>query len=180
MLPQNTNPKLIHYHNARRWYEIPLFLITGASYTGAVWAIFPSIFTIIACVVSVFALMWYFFTVVKTSYKIYGNHIEFFNEYNPENKEIILLDDIFQVRYEDEFGTGFETKEWFIYAYLKKGHTTISKKVKKDRVKLYVKSEEKVRDLIHILSFFQKEGKEVYILTKYKAINQALGLKNWN
>lgn len=120
---------------------------------------------------------------VKSSYKIYSDRIDFFNEKTPSEVDTIDLEKIDQVRYEDEFGDtrpANAPRQWFIYCYFKNGYQSKSKKIRKDRLMLLLKNDSnKVNNIIKILQFFKEEKKQVYISTNYSEINTALNLKNW-
>lgn len=119
---------------------------------------------------------------IKSSYKIYQDRIEFFNETKPLKVDVIDLNEIDQVRYEDDFGRTYSNspRGWFIYCYFKNGYKSKSKKIKKDRLKLPLKNDvNRIQTTIKILHFFKKKKKQIYISTKHLEINEALGLKNW-
>ncbi|MEL6837420.1 MAG: hypothetical protein AAFP77_30715 [Bacteroidota bacterium] len=112
----------------------------------------------------------------KSSFKIYPDSIVFFSEYYPEEKEVFPIDEIFQVRYEDDFG---DSQEAQIYLYLNSGHQLKSKKLKNNRIVLGIDSYNWIDDIIGILRFFQARKKQVYISTRYQEIKEELGLENW-
>ncbi|MFK8007067.1 MAG: hypothetical protein AB8H03_11870 [Saprospiraceae bacterium] len=109
--------------------------------------------------------------------------IELFNEKTPTIKNVIILKEIDQVRFEDDFGKSYSSSvpnKPFIYCYFKNGYTSRSKKIRKDRLKLFLSEDyEKEESVIQILQFFQKKKKQVYISTKSEKIKTALNLKNW-
>lgn len=119
----------------------------------------------------------------KPSYKIYQDRIEFFNENYPLEKDIIDLEEIDQVRYEDDFGKSYSSSvasQSWIYCYFKNGYKSRSIRIQKDRIKLDIKrDQERENKVIQILQFFQKQKKQVYISTKSEKIKTALNLKNW-
>lgn len=108
----------------------------------------------------------------KSSYEIYEDRIDFFSVYKPSQRETVKINEIFQVRFEDEF-------KQKILLYLKEDHTSNLKRIKNNRFDIFVKSDNLIDDLIIILKFFKNKNKEVYISTKHKEINVALDLKNW-
>ena len=83
-------------------------------------------------------LAWFSFYREKTSYRIYSDRLEFFNENNPNKVDVINNEDIEQVRYEDEFGDSAPAntpKAWLIYVYLKDNHSNIKfKNIKENRI----------------------------------------------
>ena len=85
----------------------------------------------------------------------WGN--EFFSLYKLNKRDVFEINDIIQVRYEDEFNQR-------LYLYLKDGYKLRQKD--KDKMRLPVKSDNLVDDLILILSFFQRKGKKIYLSTK--------------
>ncbi len=119
----------------------------------------------------------------KPSYKIYNDRIEFINEKYISEKDVIDLEEIDQVRYEDDFGKSYSSSvasQSWIYCYFKNGYKSRSIRIQKDRIKLDIKrGQERENKVIQILQFFQKEKKQVYISTKSEKIKSALNLKNW-
>ncbi|MFK7775458.1 MAG: hypothetical protein AB8F94_25175 [Saprospiraceae bacterium] len=98
-------------------------------------------------------------------------------------KDIIDLEDIDQVRYEDDFGKSYSSSipsSSFMYCYFKDGYKSKSNNIKKNRLILVVgRNEEGKKSIIRILTFFQKKKKQVYISTRHEKIKKALNLKNW-
>ena len=125
-------------------------------------------------------IVWYSLRIEKSSYKIYEDRIDFFNENTISSNETVNLDDVVQVRYEDEFGKGYQHTSWLIYIYLKEDHNLKYKRIKKDRISLIINPKTRVNDIIEIMKFFKRKDKQIYILTKYKSINEKLGIRNWN
>lgn len=127
----------------------------------------------------------------KPSYKIYTDRIEFFNERSLAVVDVIDLNEIDQIRYEDSFLTYEDevnqsysdegmTSQPYIYCYLENGYKSISQMIKNDRIKLILKSDDETeKNLIKILQFFQNKKKQVYISTRNQEIQKALNLKNW-
>jgi hypothetical protein len=132
-------------------------------------------------------IYFYFFKISnkhsKDSFKIYEDRIEFFNLKEPPEIDVINLSEIDQVRYEDDFGRSYSqdvSSKSFIYCYFKNGYKSKSKRIRKDRLKLFLsKDYDKEESVIKILQFFQKKKKQVYISTKSGKIKTALNLKSW-
>ena len=201
----NETEKIIYHHIGfddswiiRKWvsfiFGLFVSLANGFLLVMMIAAIFVQLLEIsflfpIVIVVSLFVglLIFYFLRKYerndKSSYKIYEDRIELFNEKTQTIRDIIFLKEIDQVRFEDDFGKSYSSNvpsSSYIYCYFKNGYKARSKKIKKDRLKLYVKrDQERENRVIKILQFFQKKKKQVYISTKSGKIKTALNLKNW-
>lgn len=195
--------EIIHYHKGID-YTNPLVkwgMIIYGAFIGILCGFFATI--ILTVIVSIFisdpldslffvlippGLYLYYKLILKElkskySFKIFEDRIEFFSEVTPLEKDIILIEEIDQVRYEDDFGKYYNSNvpnQPFIFCYFKNGYKSQSKKIKKDRLKLFLKEgSKKENDIIKILQFFQKKKKQVYISTRSHKIRTALNLKNW-
>jgi hypothetical protein len=193
--------ELIYYHNGEgdfwflgRWMKFTASLLLSVA-NGALAAIVLIVILsfFMENQILVFPISWILFSILifylmlksdrksKTSYKIYNNRIEFFNENHTLEKDIIDLGEIDQVRYEDDFGKNYKgpSQSW-IYCYFKNGYKSKSINIKKDRLKLQIgRDRETENRVIKILQFFQKKKKQVYISTRSNKIQAALNLKNW-
>ena len=181
-LAGSDQPKLIYHHNAMdRYFYIGFTIRTLAVLAIALW---------INYLLLAAAIAFYIYFIVyrlkrkKSSYKIYEDRIEYFNALNASEVKVIPIKDIYQVRYEDDFGmalTDIWHKEIFIYLYIKPDHTSNYRWIIDNRVDLKIKNDWFYKDrIILILQFFQGLEKEVYIKTRHRRIKEALGLKDWD
>ncbi len=194
---------VIYYHNGEGdfWFLgklmklIVLLLLSAANGALAALVLIVILSFFMEDQIWVFRISWILFSILifylilkserksKTSYKIYKDRLEFFNERYPLEKDIIDLDEIDQVRYEDDFGKSYSSdvshQSW-IYCYFKNGYKSKSINIKKDRLKLQIgRDRETENRVIKILLFFQEKKKQVYISTRSGKIKTALNLKNW-
>lgn len=169
-----SDKNFVYHHYGIQWWFIPLIVVQGVALAFLCWIFIRHMIVFLIIGILLLLLFWYIFKKEKSSYKIYDNRIEFFNEYSPELKDVIGIDDIIQVRYEDEFGDGYDFKEWFIYLYLDESKEYKSPKIKKNRIRLKIKRKGRVKNIITILQSFKAQHKPVYVQTKYSAIQKAL------
>ena len=115
----------------------------------------------------------------NSTYFIYEDRIEFFNSFSNRLDQIINLEQIDQIRYEDEF-TNSNGYFWsdFMIIYPKKG--VAIKNLKKNRIHLTVTGLNRKSNILKILKFFQSKNLEVVIKTESKKIKRETGLENWD
>jgi len=196
---ENSNKLIFKREFKTHWFYIPLlfFLITPLVFLGLLFILMitslflyelepiPINFWLILIPLGMFFTYFFdrFEKKEKPAWKLFDDRFEFYNPHSPDNKDIIHLSEIDQIRYEDDFGDTLKgPRIWFFYCYLINGYQSKSISIKKDRLKLILNRNDKKRieEIILIFKFFQKKKKQIYIRTRHKEINEALNIRNWN
>ncbi len=175
----NASKKLIHRETALKMVNVisivlmvALWLFWGfyESFNENTWLIVATIF-LIASIVST--------TRRNHTFLVYDDRIELRKPLSGRLIETIPLNQIDQVRYEDEFSESyFLFMSDYILIYPQKGAGI--KNLKKGRLSLALTGFNQKTRVLKLLTFFQSKDVEVVIKTSSRKIRNATGLENWD
>jgi hypothetical protein len=112
----------------------------------------------------------------KPAFTVYDDRIDLLKPFSNKLASSIRIDQIDQVRFEDEFSNSFWAD--YIIIYLKpKGE---EERMKQDQFSLEVTGFNRKASVLKLLQFFQSKNLEVVIKTKSKKIKEETGLENWD
>lgn len=174
----NSNNRLIHHEKFFRINnQIPLFLLITAWVI--VFFIGPKSLLSILIFTGIMLIIFAVTSRRNSTYFIYEDRIEFFNSFSNKLNQIINLEQIGQIRYEDEFtdSNGYFWSD-FMLIYPKKGIAI--ENLKNNRIPLTVTGLNRKSNILKLLKFFQSKNLEVVIKTESKKIKRETGLENWD
>lgn len=152
----------IFYHNGIRWFDFPVI-----SRSAIVLAIFSFLltFSLFGFAVSVVLLVFGFYyhinywRTTKSSYNIFSTTIEIFNEYKPDEKYIVEMDNIEKVKFYNLSINGDNVK---IDIFLKNRYLFEGRHELKVPIKLEIKSTTSQEELVTLFKVFEDMGIPIF------------------
>lgn len=112
----------------------------------------------------------------KPAFTVYDDRIDLLKPFSNKLASSIRIDQIDQVRFEDEFSNSFWAD--YIIIYLKpKGE---EERMKQEQFSLEIAGFNRKARVLKLLQFFQSKNLEVVMKTKSEKIKEETGLRNWD
>lgn len=150
---------VIYYHKGRRWADFPI--VSRILLVGALFALPFTLPHIALSIIGLFLGFGSYLVIlltVKSAYKIYPDHIEFFNKISPKNAEILHLEEVTRADYNNVSVKGRD-----IYLKLSmKSNPQFSMTDDDNKVKLALRANVSYDHIERIIRNFESKGIPVF------------------